>query len=88
MSDFRFDYKKHRSKNIDPKMLDDLMEIVLISGTSYIASIIAGTKVIIFFVYVIARKKIIDNLLLIKKQEYEQKRVQSNTSDIGEDEFD
>jgi len=85
---FNFDYKKHKSKKINTEMLDKLMDDIISAGTSQWASIVAGIKIVVFFAYLWARKRIIDEEFLIAKQDYEQSRGNSNSNDINSDDLD
>ena len=86
--DFRFNHRKYKSKKISLKLLDDTIDVVIGSGTSTLATIIAAIKVIIFFAYLWARKRIIDEQFLIEKQEYETGRINNNQDDINNDDLD
>jgi len=86
--DLRFDHKKYKSKAIDYQMLDDLMKDCIAAGTSRWASIVMGLKIIVFGVYLIARKILIDQEFEIAKQEYQQDQINTNRDDINQDELD
>lgn len=86
--DFRFDYKKNKSKAINVEMLDKLMEDCISAGTSRWASIVMAVKIVLFFCYLWARKSLIDEQFMIEKQEYEQGRTNQNENDIGNDNLD
>lgn len=88
MSEFRFDHRKYKSKAIKLSMLDALMESIISAGTSQWASIVAGIKILIFGVYLWARKQLIDEEFKIAKQEYEQGRANDNADDILNDDMD
>lgn len=87
-NDFRFDYKKYKTKAIDVSMLDKLMEDCISAGTSRWASIVMGIKIVLFFAYLWARKTLIDQQMMIEKQNYEMDRVNQNETDIGNDDLD
>lgn len=86
--DFRFNHRKYKSKKVSLKMIDDLMDIVISSGTSKVQTIIAAIKIVIFFAYLWVRKMLIDEQFKIEKQEYEQGRVGTNIDDLSSDDMD
>lgn len=88
VNDFRFDYKKYKSKSINVSMLDKLMDDCINAGTSRWASIVMACKITLFFAYLWARKTLIDQQMMIEKQDYEQGRVNQNETDIGADDLD
>ena len=85
---FTFNYSKYKSRKIDLKMIDDMMTIVISSGTSRFATIVAGVKIILFFAYLRARKSLIDEQFLIEKQDYEQNRSNETGDIINNDNLD
>lgn len=86
--EFRFDHRQWKSKKVDIDKLDAVMDVVLDSGTSTWGSIVAGIKVLIFFAYLWARKRLIDEEFMIRKQQYEQGRVNDNRDDLSQDDLD
>jgi len=86
---FVFNYSKYKTKKIDLKMLDDLMETVIAPGTSKFATIVAAIKILLFFAYLWARKRLIDEQFLIEQQQnYEQGRVNENDDVLDNDDLD
>lgn len=86
-TEWKPDYKLYKSRKVSIEMLDKLMDNVA-SSKSVIERVASGLKIFLFFGYLWARKRLIDEDLLIKKQEYEQKRNQQNESDIESDDLD
>ena len=86
--EFTFDYSKYKSKKVDLKMIDDLMETTIASGTSRFASIVSGIKILLFFAYLWARKRLIEEEFLIQRQNYEQGRVNENDDVLDNDDLD
>lgn len=85
---FQFDHRKYKSRKIDLETLDKLFDQVVNSGTNRFAALVAGLKIAIFFAYLWARKRIIDEEFLIAKQEYEQNRTNTNSGTISDDDLD
>ena len=86
--EFTFDYSKYRSKKIDLDQLDRVMEVVISSGTSTFKTIVAATKVVIYFCYLWARKRLIDEQMEIARQNYEQNRVNETDDVLQSDDLD
>lgn len=88
MSDFRFDHKKYKSRKITIERLDKVFDSFIEPSTGTFSSFVAGLKIIVFFTYLWARKRMIDEEMFIAKQDYEQGRTNSNSSDINQDDLD
>lgn len=85
---FVWDYKKYQTKLVDLASLDKLMGIILDSSTSWFKTILACIQILAFFAYLWARKQIIDEAMMLAKQEYEQGRTNSNRNDLNRDNLD
>lgn len=83
----QFDHKKYRTRKIDLDMLDKQMDAVLDSGVGKIGAIIAMCKIIVFFAYLWARKKLVDEQMLMHKQDYQLQNTSQNIEDL-KDELD
>lgn len=86
--EFTFNYSKYKSKKVNLKMVDDLMETTIASGTSKFAAIVAGVKILLFFAYLWARKRLIEEEFLIQKQNYEQNQVNETDDILDNDDLD
>ena len=86
--EFAFDYSKYKKKKINIKMLDDLRETTIASGTSKFAKIMAMVKIIIFFAYLWGRKRLIDEEFTLQRQAYEQRRINENGEVLAGDDLD
>lgn len=83
-----WDYKKYETKLVKLEDLDKLMAVILDAGTSYWKTIVAGLQILAFFVYLWARKQLIDEQMQLAKQAYEQARVNAGRTDLGRDNLD
>ncbi len=73
-NEFKWDYKAHKSKHINVDLLDAIMEEVATSKTTW-GKVIAGIKIFIFFAYLWARKRLIDEKFMMEKQDFEQQTI-------------
>ena len=67
-----FDYKKYQTSGLTVKQLDDAYASIMAPTTGTVAAIIAGIKLLVFFAYLSARNKLIDNELVIAKEQLQQ----------------
>lgn len=86
--DFRFDHRKNKTKAINVKMLDALMEDCIAAGTSKWASIVMACKIVLFACYIFARRSLLKEEFMVAQQEYQQGSVNENQEDIDDDELD
>lgn len=85
---FRFNYKKYESKSITIEALDKIFDVVMLSTTGTLQTIKMGLQLVFAMVYLFARKNLIEEKLLIAKQEYESGRSNQNSDDIIRDDLD
>lgn len=87
-NEFRFDYKRFEPKVITVEKLDQAFESFLAPTTTLWAQIILLVKIVMFSLYLWTRRGLVNNEMLIEKQEYERQRNQSQRTDIEEDDLD
>lgn len=83
-----WDYKKYETKLVRLEDLDRLMAIILDASASYWKTIVAALQIAAFFVYLWARKQLIDEAQQLAKQTYEQDRVNRARDDLSRDDLD
>lgn len=86
--DFRFDYKKYKTKSISIDTLDKIFEVVVTPSTTMVDKIFKGIQLALVTWYLLARKSLIEQQLEIEKQEYETGRTNTNIDDINKDDLD
>ena len=85
----RFDYSKYRPRGISVERLDQLASFVFEGNApSTLGAIIAAIKLAVAIAYITARKIMIDNELLIAKQQYEVDQNNRIGDDLNRDDLD
>lgn len=84
----QFEYSKYDTSLIDSERIDALIGIVLDSGKGYLASIIAGCKLLCVGVFVFIKWTMMKKDQEINKQKYEKKQTNNNKDQINEDSLD
>lgn len=74
----QYSYSKYRSKHLTVEQLDLLIKLALVVPTSKIDAIIKASQLIVFSAAVWARRQLIEEEMLMVKEEYERKRTASN----------
>ena len=86
--DFRFDYRKVKSRHMTLAQLDRAAEIALDTKPNWFSAILSGIKLLFFSVYIIARYFLVKENFEIEKQEYEQRRHETDKKDFSSDDKD
>lgn len=86
--EFRFDYKRFEPKGITVEKLDQAFESFMAPTVTLWSQIILLIKIVAFSLYLWTRRGLVNNEMLIEKQEYERKRNQSQRGDLEEDDLD
>ena len=81
-------YDKLKQQTITVETLDKMMHFVLNSGTGYIASIIAGLKILCLVGWYWVRSSVVKDQMLIEKQHSEITNVHDNIDQINSDDLD
>lgn len=68
----KFDYIKYKQERLTVERLDSLMDFIMASDSSTFGKIMTVVKLVVAFAYIYTRNKLIDNELLIYKQQLEQ----------------
>lgn len=87
-ADFRFDYKKRQSKHLTIEKLDAAFDSFAAPATNTLSQIMWAIRLTAFAAYCWTRWRLIDEEMLIEKQEYEMRRTQSNSGDLTQDDLD
>lgn len=85
---FVFNYKKYETSKVTIEQLDDTWEILKAPGTGNFQYIAKGIFLILMLAYIFIRKSLVEEKMLIAKQEYETGRTNSNADQIGNDDLD
>lgn len=75
------DYTKYKQNNLKTSDLDDMMKFITSSGSGKIGAIISGLKILVCAGYMYARSKLVENELLIDKQNMEQELNEQHHDD-------
>jgi hypothetical protein len=89
LNDKRYIYHEYQNKQFaTEKELTGLLDVVLHSGKSKIDSAIAGGKILICFVVMCARSKVIGDQMELDKQGYEIERDDRGDDIVNRDPLD
>lgn len=86
--EFRFDYSKFDSKQLTVEKLDKAFESFMAPATSTVGQVVLIIKLVAFSLYAWTRRGLVNDQMLIEKQEYERKRTESQLGDLAEDDLD
>jgi len=83
-----WDYKKNTTPLVSVADTDRLISVVLSAGTTWAQTIIAAVQLILFLAYVWLRKSLMDEQMMLARQDYEQARVNRNRDELARDDLD
>jgi len=84
----RFIYTSYLSPHLSIAKLDELAEFVIRgNGTSYWGAIIAGAKLLVVSAYYLARSRMVDSELIIRKQHNAYLEQAKSRSDLDGDDL-
>lgn len=85
----KFDYTQYTASGLTLAQLDSFAKSFFNApGSSWITLTLTGLRLIVALFYLYARSKIIDNALLVAKQEYQQDQGTTGQNEIGGDNLD
>lgn len=85
---FIFNYKKYESKSLTLDQVDSAFEILKSPATSSFQIFVKGFLFLLTLAYIVIRKNLIEEKMLIAKQDYEAGRTNSNADQIDSDDLD
>ena len=79
-----YNYTKFKSSKISVETIDKLIDLAIVAPTSKFGAIFKMAQLLTVGVAIWARKNLIEEEILIERQEYQQRRSESNQSEVDQ----